>query len=601
MQIDEQKRIATLLHLFSEDIEAFGSYFFPHKLTLPTPQFHRDIYELYQDDTLTEVAIAAPRGHAKSSITDEVFLAWAIINKKFNFGLLISDTFSQAVLFLDGLKSEFEGNDRLRFFYGDLTSEKWSESQIVVNGIMIMAIGAGQKVRGLKYRGNRPDLIVIDDLENDELVQSQERRDKLERWFNGALLPARSKSGRIIMIGTILHYSSLLAKIVLDPNNYSSFKTKLYKAEMDGKALWEEHMNLEELAKKKAEYMEKGQGFLFYNEYMNDPVSGDVQKFKQEKFKYYEDKDIEGKLLNTFITIDRAYSKANTADSTGIVVVSVDLENNWYVRQAERFKGTEKELIAKMFDLHTYYSEQIMGVEQKAFEYTIKPALDDEMRRRNTFFVVTELKDAGRSKNLRIEGLVPRFESATIYIKKDQVNLMDELVTFPMGNHDDLCLAGNTKIQTIKGQKDIKDIKIGDLVQTRKGLRRVLWSGQTGVKKVITNIGITGTPNHPVITNTGIKRLEDIKDSDIIFIWNLKQSYIEVKNITDIQPLSTPAYEDIMPVYNLHIEGENEFFANNILVHNCDALAYMLEIAQVPNKQVAIRKKSYKPMTKYGG
>lgn len=437
-EINEQEKIATLSKIFEEDIEAFGDYFFPHKIRLKTPPFHREIYELYEDWDLKFIAIAAPRGHSKSTITDEVFVAWAIVHKKFNFGLLASDTYSQAVLFLDGLKSEFEGNEELRRFYGNLTSEKWSESQIVVNGIMIMAIGAGQKVRGLKYRGNRPDLIVIDDLENDDLVQSLERREKLERWFNGALLPAMAKDGRLVYIGTILHYNSLLAKIVLDQESYTGFKKRVYRAIMDGKALWPEHLNLEELEKKKAEYMSKGLGYLFYNEYMNDPVSGDVQKFKQEKFKFYIEKDIEDKLLNTFIAIDRAYSKELTADHTGIVVISVDMDNNWYIRQAERFKGTEKELIAKMFDLHAFYGEQIMGVEQKAFEYTIKPALEDEMRRRNTFFTVQELKDAGRSKNLRIEGLCPRFESGTIYLKKEHADLQDELVTFPMGQYDDL-------------------------------------------------------------------------------------------------------------------------------------------------------------------
>jgi len=139
-----------------------------------------------------------------------------------------------------------------------------------------------------------------------------------------------------------------------------------------------------------------------------------------------------------FITIDRAYSTDKTADATGILVVSVDKENNWYIRMAERFKGTEKELIDKIFGLYAYFIPKRVGVEQKAFKYTIKPALDDEMRKRNIFFTVEELKDLGRNKNVRIEGLVPRFETGSIYLDKNHTDLIDELIKFPKGIHDDL-------------------------------------------------------------------------------------------------------------------------------------------------------------------
>ena len=116
----------------------------------------------------------------------------------------------------------------------------------------------------------------------------------------------------------------------------------------------------------------------------------------------------------------------------------MDTDNNWYVVQAERFKGTEKELIDKIFDLKAYYNPVKIGIEQKAFKYTLEPALKDEMRRRNTFFLVEELKDLGKAKNVRIEGLVPRFESGSIYLRQDQADLIDELIKFPKAMHDDL-------------------------------------------------------------------------------------------------------------------------------------------------------------------
>lgn len=434
--MENEKKIQLATGIMSRSIEAFGEFFFKNHLKLNTPKFHREIYNLYESD-YKKIAIAAPRGHAKSTITDLVYLAWLIVHKKINFVLLVSDTYSQSVLFLEALKSEFESNDKLKTFYGDLSSKKWREDEIIVNGIMIKALGAGMKVRGLKFREHRPDLVIVDDLENEELVENKERREKLERWVSAALIPSMKKEGKIIFIGTILHYDSLLAKLT-GKDTYKEFKKKIYKAITNNEALWPEHLNLDELNKLKAEFLSQGQGYLFYQEYQNDPISDENRKFKIEKISYYDEKDILAKKLSTFITIDRAYSTALTADWTGIIVVSVDVENYWYIRMAERFKGTEKDLIDKIFDLKGHYNPSKIAIEQKAYEYTLKPYLEDEMRRRNIFFGVSELKDLGRRKTIRIEGLIPRYETGTIKFKKEQTDLIDELITFPKGVYDDL-------------------------------------------------------------------------------------------------------------------------------------------------------------------
>jgi predicted phage terminase large subunit-like protein len=440
MELTNEQRVAASLRMWSERCDIFGQYFFPNHLQLPTPSFHQEIYEVYENDEIKRIAIAAPRGHAKSTITDVVYLAWVIVHKKANFVLLVSDTYSQAVLFLDALKAELESNDKLKSFYGSLKSNSWSEGEIITNGIMIKAIGAGMKLRGLKYHEHRPDLIIFDDLENDELVESKERREKLEHWFGKAVIPSLAKEGRLIAIGTILHYDSLLYKL-LDPTKYPGFYKKTYKAINDFGALWPEHLNLVELEKIKNDLMTQGQGYFFYQEYQNDPVSDENRKFKLEKIRYINgsiDAGFDAKLTATYISIDRAYSTDKTADFTAIIVNRVDTDNNWYIVQAERFKGTEKELIDKIFDLKTYYNPIKIGIEQKAFKYTLEPALKDEMRRRNSFFLVEELKDLGKAKNVRIEGLVPRFESGSVYLRREQSDLIDELIKFPKAMHDDL-------------------------------------------------------------------------------------------------------------------------------------------------------------------
>ena len=95
--------------------------------------------------------------------------------------------------------------------------------------IKVQTKGAGQKVRGLKHKNWRPDLIVLDDVENDELVRTVEQRRKLANWFNKAVSKCGDTYTDFIYIGTMLHYDSLLAKVMKNP----SYKSIKYKAVMD--------------------------------------------------------------------------------------------------------------------------------------------------------------------------------------------------------------------------------------------------------------------------------------------------------------------------------------------------------------------------------
>ena len=300
--MENQKKILVAKKIFKEDVASFSRFFYPHYCKKETPDFHRELFKIYKQGG-KRIAIAAPRGHGKSTATDLFYLSHEILhNEEINFVLIVSDTYTQSAMFLNTIKSEFETNDKLKAFY-NIEIERSSVNEIVVNGKLIKAIGANQKVRGLLWRENMPNLIIVDDLENDELVRSKERRYNLSNWFNASLVPSLSDNGRIIMIGTVLHYDSLLENI-LGGEQYAEFETKRFKAIMEGSPLWADLWSLERLEELKISYIAKGKGFLFYQEYMNEPVSDENRKFKMEKMKYYEDKDIENRQFSNFCCID---------------------------------------------------------------------------------------------------------------------------------------------------------------------------------------------------------------------------------------------------------------------------------------------------------
>lgn len=176
----------------------------------------------------------------------------------------------------------------------------------------------------------------------------------------------------------------------------------------------------------------------------NDPVDDQTAAFKRSLFdNRFEDKDLAGKNLNTFITIDNAPSTKKGSDWQGIIVNSVDEQNNWYLRSVIRYKGDTPALIQKMIELYLHWKSIEMGIEQKAYNDLIKPFLEAEMTRRGVWFPVKELKDKGIRKEDRIRGrLQGRFENRKIWLQKNPTDntedLVDELIRFPRGANDDL-------------------------------------------------------------------------------------------------------------------------------------------------------------------
>ncbi|MBQ3942814.1 MAG: PBSX family phage terminase large subunit [Elusimicrobia bacterium] len=86
------------------------------------------------------------------------------------------------------------------------------------------------------------------------------------------------------------------------------------------------------------------------------------------------------------------------------------------------------------------------------------------------------------------------------------------------------CLAGDTLITTSNGQIPIKDIKIGDFVLTRKGYKKVLWSGITErnakvyVLKTKNGLELKATFNHKIYTNTGFRDIIKLRYGDELLI-----------------------------------------------------------------------------------
>lgn len=217
------------------DLGYFGRAYLAHYFVRPSPPFHEELDRIFRDgvmkgmNPLTDAkaisrangcrrAVEAPRGHAKSTtFTFKDSLHSSVYGYK-HYEIILSDSSEQAEGFLNDLKTELEENAALREDFGELKGRVWKASIILLsNGVKIEALGAGKKIRGRRHKQWRPDLILCDDLENDENVNTPEQRKKLRDWFYKAVSKAGDTYTDIVYIGTLLHYDALLANVAKNP------------------------------------------------------------------------------------------------------------------------------------------------------------------------------------------------------------------------------------------------------------------------------------------------------------------------------------------------------------------------------------------------
>jgi predicted phage terminase large subunit-like protein len=167
-------------------------------------------------------AIAAPRGEAKSTLCSQLLPLWTTARAVKHYVIIAMDAFDQAALMVEAIKAELEANPRLALDFPEMCGQGrlWREGVIVTaNGVKIEAVGSGKRLRGRRHGPHRPDLVVLDDIENDENVRSPDQRNKLESWIDKAVGNLGGAGGGLdqIFIGTILHYDSVLARKLRHP------------------------------------------------------------------------------------------------------------------------------------------------------------------------------------------------------------------------------------------------------------------------------------------------------------------------------------------------------------------------------------------------
>lgn len=473
----------------------FASAYLPHYFTRPSPPFHRRLDELWRRRVMkgfdpaedlpkmlaaagTRSAVAAPRGHAKSTVMSLKNVLHAALYGYKRYILLISDTEAQAAAFLDAIKNELETNERILRDFGGQEGKIWKSSSVVLqNGCRIDAIGSGQKLRGRRHYQRRPDLILCDDIENDEGVRTAEQRQKTADWFWKAVCKAGDTYTDILLIGTILHHDSLLANLLENPG----FQSSRYQAVLSDSdsPLWQEweglftnlaDPNRERTARAffrrnrremlsgarvlwpgKMDYyalrvMRLTEGEAAFNsEMQNRPIDPAACLFPSRWFRYYEPDEVDFRApdFRFYGYCDPSLGRTASSDYSAIVTLAVDGATGLaYVYDADIRRRLPDQIIQDVLELErrlrrdTGRGFALFGAETNQFQWFLKEQMARESARQGLYLPIQGVR-ASENKLMRIQGLQPDVRNGYILFRRDQTLLLRQLGEFPLGAHDD--------------------------------------------------------------------------------------------------------------------------------------------------------------------
>lgn len=369
-----------------------------------------------------------PRGCSKTTLVNASVIL-SVLYKLVEYFVYISESQRpHAEDQLATVERELSDNERILALWGQLVPPKSaretnrSDQIEFLNGVIGAAKGRGSQIRGMNKFAIRPDLIIMDDIENDESILTEESRDKTKKWVYRTVEPALvriRKSGRIINLGTIRHTDDISQTLARD----KQYTTVTFGAiDPDGDMLWDHYMTKDRLERERERYASVGQLYEFGLEYMSRADLDSQAKFKPsyyQNYRYYEPPEFIRDYLIRCIAIDPAISDDPRACYCALAVIGLSPKGMYHVADLVMKIGmAPDEQVKAYFELAKRWQCTRFLVETISYQKALKHLLKEKMFEEQMWFEIEsaeKIPGNDKSKHIRVEGILqPRMAAGVV-------------------------------------------------------------------------------------------------------------------------------------------------------------------------------------------
>jgi hypothetical protein len=453
----EKVDAAELLMLCAVDDDLYSRTFFPKTVRQRSPVFHRHMDTILASHDARFVAFEVFRGGAKTSKL-RLFTSKRIAYGISHTILYVSNTQDHAAKSLEWIKRAVEFNTRWAQFYQLKPGSKWTGTDIeIIHGvdeypIRIMALGITGQVRGVNVDDYRPDLIVVDDPDDEETTATEAQRQKTSDLFFGALqkslAPAsEAPDAKMVLLQTPLNRFDLVETCVRDPQ-WNGFRFGCFDSK--GESSWPDRFTTRELMLDKQAHIHRNQLSLWMREMECTVVSSETSSFKLEWLKYFD-------LLPTgcyyIIAVDPASSTRPDADFFAIVVLAIRGPDVFLV-EYKLTRGQDSELATiYIVDLVQQYRPRKVVCDTVGFQRTLATGVEKEMQRRRVFAYVDRFDPKGMKKTYRIpQALSGLAAFGHLHCRHEHQDFIEQFASFSplVDDHDDLIDAVAMGVESVQ-------------------------------------------------------------------------------------------------------------------------------------------------------
>jgi predicted phage terminase large subunit-like protein len=427
-----------------KDYAFFVSHYFPHLAKKACAKFHIDAANYLLKNNQTRALFEWARGHAKSSHLSLLLPLWLKIqeDKQLNVMVLVSKSQDAAIRLLSDLQAELQYNEAfIRDFGRQVMEGSWETGEFrTIDGCLFIALGRGQSPRGLKDRGKRPDYIVIDDIDDDEMVRNPSRVGNILEWCLTALFGTMEGGrGRFVMVGNRIGKDSVLSRYATRPGVYH---TQVNMLDKKGLPSWKENYTIAEVKEIISFIGER----RFQKEYMNNPINeGTV--FLQKHMRWGKVLDL--KFYRSLLCYtDPSFKDSSSADFKATMLLGKSPEGEYHLIKAFCDQTSASNMVQWHYDIDKFINGRVPCL------YFMEANFLQDL-------ILEEFRTVGRSlghqipirgdqrkkpdKFSRIEAMQPLFERKLIVFNEAEQNsdgmrqLLEQLLMFEKGSksHDD--------------------------------------------------------------------------------------------------------------------------------------------------------------------
>lgn len=403
------------------------SYYFPHYAKVECAQFQIDAANHILKHKSCISAEVWARGHAKSTHLDIMIPFWLWMNGEIDVMLLIGKNADDAKTLLSDLQAEFEANPQIIADFGEQRQTgSWEEGSFVTkNEIAFFSLGRGQSPRGIRYRNKRPNIIVVDDIDDDEIAENQRRVKKVVKWLFGALYGAMDDNGcRMIFANNLISNTGIISHVI---KKIKSLKFKWARVntinalDKKGNPTWWQKYTRQFFLDKQ----EVMGDYLFQTEYQNNPqVEGKI--FLNEQIQWAKIPNIKD-----FECIvghwDVAYAGTETGDYNAVKIWGLKDKKFYHIKSfvrqckmsaAIRWMIEYEKTLPPSVKIHWRFESQF-------WNDAIKMTLNEVTEETKQELLLVQCERPVKNKFDRIVSMQPHYQNSRVYYNKAEEFNMD--------------------------------------------------------------------------------------------------------------------------------------------------------------------------------